>query len=102
MTWVLGLTGGIGSGKTAASDYFAGKCIRVVDADVVAREVVEPNEPAWRAIREHFGEQALGLWQILLHFFCKIRQGQGSRVVKIAPKKGNEINATWGGDHAKS
>ncbi|MAK90926.1 MAG: dephospho-CoA kinase [Oleibacter sp.] len=59
MTWVLGLTGGIGSGKTAASDYFAGKGIRVVDADVVAREVVEPNEPAWRAIREHFGEQAL-------------------------------------------
>jgi len=59
MTWVLGLTGGIGSGKTAASDYLAGKGIRVVDADVVAREVVQPGEPAWQALREHFGDQVL-------------------------------------------
>ena len=57
--WVLGLTGGIGSGKTAASDFFAGKGITVVDADIVAREVVEPGQPAWQAIKEHFGEQAL-------------------------------------------
>lgn len=57
--WVLGLTGGIGSGKTAASDFFAGKGIAVVDADIVAREVVEPGQPAWQAIKEHFGEQAL-------------------------------------------
>ncbi len=57
--WVLGLTGGIGSGKTAASDFFAGKGITVVDADIVAREVVEPGQPAWQAIKEHFGKQAL-------------------------------------------
>lgn len=57
--WVLGLTGGIGSGKSAASDFFAGKGITVVDADIVAREVVEPGQPAWQAIKEHFGEQAL-------------------------------------------
>ncbi len=57
--WVLGLTRGIGSGKTAASDFFAGKGITVVDADIVAREVVEPGQPAWQAIKEHFGEQAL-------------------------------------------
>jgi dephospho-CoA kinase len=57
--WVLGLTGGIGSGKTAASDFFSGKGITVVDADIVAREVVEPGQPAWQAIKEHFGEQAL-------------------------------------------
>ena len=59
MTWVLGLTGGIGSGKTAASDYFAAKGICVVDADVVAREVVGPGEPAWQAIKERFGHDAL-------------------------------------------
>lgn len=57
--WVLGLTGGIGSGKTAASDFFASKGITVVDADIVAREVVEPGQPAWQAIKQHFGEQAL-------------------------------------------
>ncbi|MCD8523689.1 MAG: dephospho-CoA kinase [Saccharospirillaceae bacterium] len=57
--WVLGLTGGIGSGKTAASDFFASKGITVVDADIVAREVVEPGQPAWQAIKDRFGEQAL-------------------------------------------
>lgn len=59
MVWVLGLTGGIGSGKTAASDYFAQQGILVVDADIVAREVVEPGESAWQAIRDHFGPAVL-------------------------------------------
>ncbi|UZK04906.1 dephospho-CoA kinase [Venatoribacter cucullus] len=59
MMWVLGLTGGIGSGKSAASDYFAKLGIVVVDADIVAREVVEPGQPAWQAIREHFGPEVL-------------------------------------------
>ena len=57
--WVLGLTGGIGSGKTAASDFFASKGITVVDADIVAREVVEPGQPAWQTIKDRFGGQAL-------------------------------------------
>ena len=57
--WILGLTGGIGSGKTAASDYFAKLGIVVVDADIVARDVVEPGQPAWQAIREHFGPEVL-------------------------------------------
>lgn len=55
---VVGLTGGIGSGKTAASDYFTSLGITVVDADVVAREVVEPHQPAWQAILERYGAQA--------------------------------------------
>jgi dephospho-CoA kinase len=58
-TFIIGLTGGIGSGKSAAADYFCSQGICVVDADQVARQVVEPGEPAWHAIREHFGEQAL-------------------------------------------
>lgn len=57
--WVLGLTGGIGSGKTAASDYLAEKGIAVVDADVVAREVVEPQQPAWQAIADRYGKDVL-------------------------------------------
>lgn len=57
--WILGLTGGIGSGKTAASDYLAEKGIAVVDADVVAREVVEPQQPAWQAIADRYGDEVL-------------------------------------------
>lgn len=56
---VIGLTGGIGSGKTAASDYLATKGITIVDADVVAREVVAPGEPALEKIAERFGSEVL-------------------------------------------
>jgi dephospho-CoA kinase len=56
---IIGLTGGIGSGKTAASDYLAEQGITVVDADQVAREIVAPGEPALRAIAAHFGGDIL-------------------------------------------
>ena len=57
--WVLGITGGIGSGKTAATNFFEQQGVVVVDADIVAREVVEPGEPAWQAIKDKFGSVAL-------------------------------------------
>ena len=41
--WILGLTGGIGAGKTAVSNALADKGICIVDADVIARDVVAPN-----------------------------------------------------------
>jgi len=56
---VIGLTGGIGSGKTAVSDRFKAKGITVVDADVVAREVVEPGTKALVSIAEHFGADVI-------------------------------------------
>jgi dephospho-CoA kinase len=59
MTYIIGLTGGIGSGKTAASDYFSTLGITVVDADVCARIVVEPGKPALQAIVEYFGSKVL-------------------------------------------
>lgn len=52
---IVGLTGGIGSGKTVASDWLAEQGIEVVDADQVAREIVAPGEPALNAISRHFG-----------------------------------------------
>ena len=55
MRFVLGLTGGIGSGKSAASAWFETQGIVVVDADVVAREVVEKGQPALKQIQQHFG-----------------------------------------------
>jgi len=57
--WILGVTGGIGSGKTAATDYFQTLGIVVVDADVVAREVVQPGQRALTAIVQHFGQDVL-------------------------------------------
>ncbi|WP_125780900.1 dephospho-CoA kinase [Pseudoalteromonas rubra] len=57
--WILGLTGGIGAGKTTVSDYLNQKGICVVDADVVAREVVEPGSQGLEAIVAHFGKQLL-------------------------------------------
>ena len=52
---IIGLTGGIGSGKTAVSTLFSQKGIDVIDADIVAREVVEIGTPALSRIAEHFG-----------------------------------------------
>lgn len=54
--FVVGLTGGIGTGKTAVSDRFQAKAITVADADIAARKVVEPGQPAFEEIRAHFGE----------------------------------------------
>lgn len=57
--YVVGLTGGIGSGKTAVSNRLQAKGIRVIDADMVAREVVEPGQPALTRIQQHFGDEVL-------------------------------------------
>ena len=57
--FVVGLTGGIGSGKTAVSDRFAALGIKIVDADVAARIVVEPGRPALAEIAEHFGAEVI-------------------------------------------
>ncbi len=59
MTYVIGITGGIGSGKTAVSDHFESLGITVVDADVASRTVVEIGTPALASIAEHFGSQLL-------------------------------------------
>ncbi|MCO8163999.1 dephospho-CoA kinase [Pseudomonas sp. 21LCFQ02] len=57
--WILGLTGGIGSGKSAAAQCFIDLGIHTVDADHAARWVVEPGRPALAKIVEHFGPQVL-------------------------------------------
>ncbi|MDQ1433089.1 MAG: dephospho-CoA kinase [Actinomycetota bacterium] len=52
---LVGLTGGIGSGKSTVADLLRGKGAVIVDADQVARAVVEPGEPAFAALVERFG-----------------------------------------------
>lgn len=56
---VIGLTGGIGSGKTAVSDRFARHGAPVVDTDQLARELVEPGQAALAEIVAHFGPGCL-------------------------------------------
>ncbi|WP_317930909.1 dephospho-CoA kinase [Halioxenophilus sp. WMMB6] len=56
---IVGLTGGIGSGKSAAMAAFQALGIEAIDADQAAREVVEPGTPALTAIADHFGSQIL-------------------------------------------
>ena len=57
--YVVGLTGGIGSGKSTAAKIFSGLNIVVVDADQLAREVVEPGSQALTTIKKHFGKAIL-------------------------------------------
>ena len=56
---IVGLTGGIGSGKSTIVRLFADQGVHWVDADDVAREVVVPGTPALKAISEHFGKDIL-------------------------------------------
>ena len=56
---VIGLTGGIGSGKSAAASLFAARSVPVIDADVIAREVVAPGEAALSEIVARFGPDVL-------------------------------------------
>ncbi len=57
--FVVAITGGIGSGKSAVSDRFKRLGIKVVDADIASREVVKPGQPALAAIQEHFGADVI-------------------------------------------
>ncbi len=55
----IGLTGGIASGKSTVADMFAELGMAVIDTDIIAREVVEPGQPALDEIRERFGETVI-------------------------------------------
>jgi len=56
---VIGLTGSIASGKSVVASMLENLGAKVIDADDIARKVVEPNEPAWREIVYAFGEDIL-------------------------------------------
>lgn len=59
LSFVVGITGGIGSGKSAVTERFERLGITVVDADLAARVVVEKGKPALKAIEEHFGSEVI-------------------------------------------
>lgn len=57
--YIIGITGGIGTGKSQVSRYLTSLGYTVIDADQVAREVVEPGEVAWMKVLDRFGESVL-------------------------------------------
>lgn len=59
MTYMLGLTGSIATGKSTVAALFKQAGYPVVDADVIARQIVAPGQPALQEIADHFGQQML-------------------------------------------
>jgi dephospho-CoA kinase len=57
--FILGLTGGIGSGKSTAAERFASHSITIIDSDLIARKVVAKGQSALATIADHFGSSAL-------------------------------------------
>lgn len=55
----VGLTGGIGSGKSTVSNLFAQLSVPIVDADVIARQLVEPGQPALQQLCRTFGDEII-------------------------------------------
>ncbi len=56
---LIGLTGGLGTGKTTIAGLFHDCGAKIIDADQLAREVVQPQKPAWREIKKYFGSIVL-------------------------------------------
>jgi dephospho-CoA kinase len=56
---IIGLTGGIGSGKSAAANFFENEGINVIDADNLAREVIAPNTSGFKSVVDYFGSNII-------------------------------------------
>jgi dephospho-CoA kinase len=85
VTVVLGLTGGIASGKSTVSTMIRKRGIRVIDADIISREVVEVGKPAYHQIVELFGED-------ILHDNDTINREKLGALIFADEKKRNQLN----------
>jgi dephospho-CoA kinase len=59
VNYLVGLTGGIGSGKSTVADLFAALGVRIVDTDIISRQLTQPNGAAIPAIRAAFGAEVI-------------------------------------------
>jgi dephospho-CoA kinase len=102
---ILGVTGGIASGKSTVVKLLEKKGCPVIDFDVIAREIVEPGKPAWKDILSYFGERVLredrtldreGLSDIIFRDMEKRKKLEGfthPRINEEFVKRVNEIAA---------
>ncbi len=56
---VIGLTGNIGSGKSTVAEMFRQLSAKIIDADSIARKIVEPGQRAWKEIKDVFGDEVI-------------------------------------------
>jgi dephospho-CoA kinase len=82
----VGLTGGIASGKSTVSKIFARFGAKVLDADEVARELLLPGQPAWRRLRQAFGEE-------FFHPDGTVKREQLRKLVFANPERRSQLNA---------
>lgn len=85
MTYFLGLTGGIATGKTTADAFFEKKNIPIIDADRVAHDLMQKNGASYTAIVDHFGAS-------ILNDEKEIDRKKLGKIVFGAPAKLNELN----------
>lgn len=85
MTKLLGLTGGIASGKSTVSKYFASLNIPIIDADLIAREVMRAGSPAVATIQEQFGEEVISA-------DGEINRGYLGELIFTYPEKREQLN----------
>lgn len=84
--FLIGLTGGLGSGKSTALRVFKRLGARVIDADFLARRAVDPGQPAWRDIKRRFGRQ-------VFYKNGRLNRQRLSRLVFTDKKALKELNA---------
>lgn len=77
---IIGITGSIGSGKSTVASLLQEKGALIIDADQIARDVIEPDTPAWEEIVAHFGEA-------ILQPDRKINRGELGRIVFSNPEE---------------
>lgn len=86
MSYIVALTGGIGSGKSTVSDAFARLGVPVVDADVIARKVVEPGTEALAQISARFGSS-------ILHADKSLNRKRLREIIFNQPEEKSYLNA---------
>jgi dephospho-CoA kinase len=82
----VGLTGGIASGKSMVAEIFASLGAKILDSDEVAREVLLPGQPAWKRLRQAFGEE-------FFHPNGTVKRKQLRKLVFANPEKRDQLNA---------
>ena len=84
MSLLVGITGGMGSGKTLAASFFHELGAHILDADVICRKLVEPGQPALKEISECFGKS-------IIDEFGNLDRKKLAQVIFYDPKKKNDL-----------